>query len=122
MDYHIYNFNIMIHTDINNLQHQCLINKETYHICQNKYFWMTYFNQHGLFLDKETDENNYPSTFIEWKDLFEYTQDLYKRANMILLVQQVEEYKHYIVIPSHIYNIQDELDLPEFMSFQYQIY
>lgn len=40
MDYHIYNFNILMHTDINNLQHQCLINKDTYNICQNKYFWI----------------------------------------------------------------------------------
>lgn len=115
-NYHIHNFNILLNTDINQLQNQCMINKDTYNICHTPFFWKSYFNHYGLFFNLE--DEYYPNSIKDWIYYYNYIKGLYKRANTILLVQRVEHYKHFIIIPTHINVIQNNIDFDEFMPFQ----
>lgn len=96
---------MLLNTDIDQLHNQCLVDKNTYNICTDPYFWQNYFNHHHIELNLQPNE--YPNTIDQWIQYFTYVQFLKSgnRVNIILLVQRIEKYQHFIIIPTHIYNI-----------------
>lgn len=57
---------ILLDSDINNLQNNCRLNKITFKICQRREFWVHYFNNHHIPLMFKVE----PTTPLQWIKMF----------------------------------------------------
>ena len=72
-------FNILLNIkDVNTLYNICMINKQTYDICSNNYFWSTYYTFHKL-----------PLSVTKINDLVDKFQKLEKILNCINKTHQI---------------------------------
>lgn len=81
-------YNILLNTNIKNINNTCLINKNTINICKNKQFWLDKFSHDNLpYLIKKFPINitkiliEYEKIYNARKTVIEFTNSILKKKN-----------------------------------------
>ena len=99
-------FNILLNTDVNDLQKVCYTNKNTINICTNDYFWIQKFNHDGYPL---FSENN--TSLQDWINEYNTIRRADRLANYLIKLVTMEHVNRpfYSKTINFRFNTTDEL-------------
>ena len=97
-------YEILLNTDINDIQELCHINKQNTRLCESNTFWHNKFVHDRLppvYLDDTRTIKAYsdiigttPRSIDTWIELYSSMKDAYKNAKFILLINKIEKFRY----------------------------